>query len=481
MTAWWLTWLWQGIALTLAVSAAFQLMPRVNAATRYWIWWCTLGAVGAIGGMGAIGATGAHPTHLTHLSHPTHLILVPSAPDALIAIVVGVWIAIALVSLMRILTSLHAVFGLRDQCTAFPPDVEAALPLWLEARARRGATRPTRLMLCDAVRGATVLGFHRPCVAVPPSLLNALTKDELDQVVLHEYAHVQRWDDWTKLAQAVLQSALWIHPATAIMGRRLNLERELACDEWVVARTGLPKAYARCLTRAAEVLGNVEMEPVLGPALFSRRRDLVHRVNRLLAVRGQTRRNPSAAAILAGASALVAVAIQLRGVPLVGELAEVALPKVRVAPSAPSLALARPHPRPLAPGGFTPRAARRRFTTDEGVVRNRPHEPIESHEPVDPSESASFARIASASAPSATADRTAGRPIEPIEPSTSIILARSFDGYYDITETTAAPPEANPWQLAGAVGAEIGASARKTSVGIANTLTRAGVSLARRF
>ena len=47
-------------------------------------------------------------------------------------------------------------------------------------------------MLCDAVRGATVLGFYRPYIAVPPSLLKALTQDELDQIVLHEHAHVQR-------------------------------------------------------------------------------------------------------------------------------------------------------------------------------------------------------------------------------------------------------------------------------------------------
>ena len=49
MTASGLTWLWQGIALTLAMSAALRLLPRLNAATRYWMWWCTLGAVGALG------------------------------------------------------------------------------------------------------------------------------------------------------------------------------------------------------------------------------------------------------------------------------------------------------------------------------------------------------------------------------------------------------------------------------------------------
>ena len=77
-------------------------------------------------------------------------------------------------------------------------------------------------MICDAVPGATVLGFHRPCIAIPPSLVEALTIDELDQVILHEYAHVQRRDDWSRLAQTLLLSVLWIHPAALVRVARVE-------------------------------------------------------------------------------------------------------------------------------------------------------------------------------------------------------------------------------------------------------------------
>ena len=36
------------------------------------------------------------------------------------------------------------------------------------------------------------------------------------------------------------------------MARRLNLEREIACDDWVVAMTGAARPYAVCLTKMAE-------------------------------------------------------------------------------------------------------------------------------------------------------------------------------------------------------------------------------------
>ena len=54
------------------------------------------------------------------------------APD--LAILLGAWAAIALVCLLRLLPGLHHVYALRDRCEPFPADVEARLPLWLDAR-----------------------------------------------------------------------------------------------------------------------------------------------------------------------------------------------------------------------------------------------------------------------------------------------------------------------------------------------------------
>jgi beta-lactamase regulating signal transducer with metallopeptidase domain len=412
---------------------------------------------------------------------PTHLILVPSAPDTLIAIVVGVWVAMALALLVRVLPGVHTIFRMRDRCSEFPPEVEAQLSLWVEAREQRPG-RPAQLMLCDAVRGATVLGFHRSYIAVSPSLLTALTRDELDQIVLHEYAHVQRWDDWTRLAQAVVQSALWIHPAAAIIGRRLDLEREIACDEWVVSRTELPKLYARCLTRAAEVHGRIGMQVLLGPALFSRKRHLVLRVNRLLAARGRTRRHVSLIGALVGTCALAIFTLQVQAIPLVGEM-------VRIS------AVAQSSDADLS--SFTPatRVARREPPNPRIRLRASRYGGQAAESTNRRTDDAAFARRATADKP--TNPRTHEvvvhlapdapiAPIAPIAPDTSstpaLILARSFAGRYVAPEPSAALQDrSRPWEAAGEIGIEIGASARNGSVAIAKTFTRAGLSLARRF
>jgi beta-lactamase regulating signal transducer with metallopeptidase domain len=467
LTAWLLTWVWQGLALTLAVSVAFRMWPRSNAATRHWVWWLTLAALGSLGWGWSAAAdmpAGAESAE----AGLTPLIVVPSAPDASIAIVMGVWIAVALVSLVRVVAGIHAVFKARDRCTTFPRDVEAQLPLWREAQVRDHVRRPARLMLCEAVRGATVLGFYRPCIALPPSLVRALTREELDQIVLHEHAHVQRYDDWTRLAQTLFQSVLWIHPAMVLIGRRLDLEREMACDEWVVARTGLPRAYARCLARAADVRGRTGMEALLGPALFTRRRELVYRVNRLLALKGRTRRDVSALGALAGACALAIVTVQLRAIPLVGEFVELApAVTVRLAAFAPTPLVEVRHGRveALRAKVEEPMAVEKPETaafTTARIVRDEPLKPPNPQNLTNP--------------------RTQHESIAPVAPDPTVISARSFDGHYTVAARPSAAAEARaPWQVAGAVGAEMGASARKTSLVIANAFTRAGVSLARTF
>ncbi len=180
MTAWLLTWFWQGSALAGGVAVALRCVPRVNASTRHLIWCGALAAVAWLGwasspyrGLTPGPVPGADP------------IYVPSAPDFLITIGIGIWAAITLVMLLRLLPGLRAVYALRDRCTPVPSSLESRLPLWLEAKARG---RRTRLTICDAVPGATVLGFERPCIAIPSSLVDALAIDELDQVILHEYA-----------------------------------------------------------------------------------------------------------------------------------------------------------------------------------------------------------------------------------------------------------------------------------------------------
>ena len=170
MTAWLLTWLWQGSALAAGVAVALRCAPRRNAATRHLIWCAALAALA----LARLGQSSPSPGVLTPVPvRGSDPIYIPSAPDFLISI-----FARHLGGDRACESAARAARSSRGLRAARPlPSVSAEHRSrgFRSGSKRRRAAAVTELMICDAVPGATVLGFHRPCIAIPSSLVEALT------------------------------------------------------------------------------------------------------------------------------------------------------------------------------------------------------------------------------------------------------------------------------------------------------------------
>lgn len=81
------------------------------------------------------------------------------------------------------------------------------------------------------------VGLWRHAI-VMPAAADRWPDDVKRAVLVHELAHVGRRDCLTQLATAVACALYWVHPAAWWLARRLRIERELACDDRVVA-TGI--------------------------------------------------------------------------------------------------------------------------------------------------------------------------------------------------------------------------------------------------
>jgi hypothetical protein len=132
-----------------------------------------------------------------------------------------------------------------------------------------------------------------------------LSSDELNQILLHELAHFRRWDDWTNLAQQVVKAILFFHPAVWWIDNKVAVEREMACDDAVLAETRRPRAYAECLAHLAEKTF-VQRTVALAQAALGKVRQTSARVAEILDI---DRPSPSSApwgvaALLVLASAL---------------------------------------------------------------------------------------------------------------------------------------------------------------------------------
>jgi len=124
-------------------------------------------------------------------------------------------------------------------------------------------------------------------ILIPDWVLQELSAEELKVVLLHEFAHLRRWDDWTNLAQKLVRTFFFFHPAVWWIESRLSLEREMACDEAVLAETENPQAYAECLVALAEK-SFVRRGLALAQAVVGRARETSLRLARILDARHPT-------------------------------------------------------------------------------------------------------------------------------------------------------------------------------------------------
>lgn len=144
-----------------------------------------------------------------------------------------------------------------------------------------GVQRQTQLLVSSHIAAPMSLGFLHPAILIPQTLLDTLSDSELEHVVLHELAHLRRRDDWTNLAQKLIEALLPIQPAIYWVGHQMTLEREMACDDWVIAATGTAEPYAASLARVAE-LSQWTHAGILAAGATGNRSQLFSRVHHML-------------------------------------------------------------------------------------------------------------------------------------------------------------------------------------------------------
>ncbi len=291
----------EGLALSALLWLLLRLTPRAAAATRYALCGLALAFVAALpvaqGWLPRLGATASAAGGSGH----SGAILTLTA-GAWLFWVLGAWALGSLVLTARVGWGLVALGGLKRRASAAPEQVAERFEAIMRACPGR---RRARVLVSDAVAGPMAAGVTKPAVLLPAFLVEELSDAELDQVLTHELAHIRRWDDWTNLAQKVVEALLFFHPAVIWIGRRLALEREIACDDWVVGLAGTARPYATCLTRLAAIH---RATPQLAPGALAGRPQLSIRVEALLEG-GRDRRRRSSRSALTVAAAALAVAV----------------------------------------------------------------------------------------------------------------------------------------------------------------------------
>lgn len=231
-----------GGILFLVFWAILRLCRRQSSATKFAI----LSSL-----LGAMAATPLAYSLLSHISESgATLHAAVRLPEWFAPVLFGLWLLIAAGSLARILAGYVQLRKVRRSAT---PIELATLPNGFQRQVADCRSRPqVTILVSELVSVPTAMGFLRPAIVIPCWALQELEPEQLNTVLLHEFAHLQRWDDWTNLSQKLLCALFFFHPAIWWIDRRLSLEREMACDDMVLSATDNPRVYAQCLVALAE-------------------------------------------------------------------------------------------------------------------------------------------------------------------------------------------------------------------------------------
>ena len=126
----------------------------------------------------------------------------------------------------------------------------------------------------DDLQQPVTFGVRRPVVLLP-SRLRAAAPELRRAVVCHELVHVDRGDWAATIAEELILTVFWFHPAMWWTISQIQLYREATVDARVVEIVGSRRAYMQALLAFADARA-----PALAP-VFARRRQVVVRIRQL--------------------------------------------------------------------------------------------------------------------------------------------------------------------------------------------------------
>jgi beta-lactamase regulating signal transducer with metallopeptidase domain len=144
--------------------------------------------------------------------------------------------------------------------------------------------RPLTLMRGDRLGVPVTWGVVYPVVLLPEDA-DEWPEERRHYVLVHEMAHVKRLDALTQLIGQVALALFWFNPLMWIAVRRMQLEREHACDDYVLLHGTQPSRYAADLLEMVQSLGTPEhraAQPAFAALAMARRSEFEGRMLSIL-------------------------------------------------------------------------------------------------------------------------------------------------------------------------------------------------------
>ena len=157
-----------------------------------------------------------------------------------------------------------------------------------ELMALQGVDRKVSLVINDAIGTPFTIGIRRPVIVLPEIAIQWPDR-QVEATLLHELAHIKRYDIAIQFMSYGVCTLYWLNPFVWLAARKIKVEQEKACDDFVLRAGMLPVEYAEHLLAVAKWSRSREnlvhgphaiamaQEPMLKRRMRSVLKDTVHR------------------------------------------------------------------------------------------------------------------------------------------------------------------------------------------------------------
>ncbi len=248
---------WEGLLIALLLWIALAILRNGSARLRYYVSCAALGIMTALPVVTAWFMYRAPtpwdmPGPVTSMPESASWSALPQAAwlpawiTTFESWALPVWLLGVLVFAVRLIwISKHVAELQREGEAAGAPVIETITHL----ACHMGISGPLRVLISRLTDTPCVVGWLRPVILLPAAALLSLSVQQLETVLAHELAHIRRRDYLVNLLQTLSETLLFYHPAIWWVSERIRRERELCCDDMVVAVCGDAIGYARALTK----------------------------------------------------------------------------------------------------------------------------------------------------------------------------------------------------------------------------------------
>jgi hypothetical protein len=168
-----------------------------------------------------------------------------------------------------------------------------------------GIRKPVHVYISDLITSPVTIGFLKPIILMPIAAITNLSEKQVEAVLLHELAHIRRYDYFINLLINFIRTILYFNPFVKLFSKTIEREREKSCDEMVMQFEYDPHGYASALLTLER---HNSMRQTIAVAASGQKNDLLHRIEKILGI--EKRKTPDfqkLGGLLAGLICVVAL------------------------------------------------------------------------------------------------------------------------------------------------------------------------------